>query len=502
MAQRNAVSAHSLFTLPQSLPPHTRAASASQLRRPPISAETHLPKTTNSIYPSLYITSPHLLPPPSSPLPHPPAPPHSTTMDSDDAASIFDDLSSPSLPLLGPSRPSQHSSLPSSAVVSVPHQPDIDLLHFADPVPDWGRALFHPLPPPHSVHRPPSANELSFHLAWPDPSPPGPHTPTPSSMVPVASVHRDDDEDSVDDTSPPTAEPRRSSPHTAQPEDLGRALEETGARVISKPQPTTQVAVAKAENLEARGNVSHTRRCRAKVNNSFERLLHALPSPPEGVEVKHKAQILGYAIDRFRAVRCHNMRLEMQLALSSPYQMQRWVRSVVTSARSLTEALKPFMALVCLTKKWKYAELWAPHQRPGNPGSTTLKYITGALPPTVEGEELHRLRQYRSNSRKYVFRPRSGVPGRVFLTMRPEWLPLLNDCVAFPRAPHAVRHKVEVTFAVPVIVNGSVQMVVEFFDTKRRDYDPETLNMANEVAVMFGKAFTGQQSAFANATQL
>lgn len=75
--------------------------------------------------------------------------------------------------------------------------------------------------------------------------------------------------------------------------------------------------------------------------------------------------------------------------------------------------------------------------------------------------------------------------------MRPEWLPLLNDPVAFPRAPHAVRHKVEVTFAVPVIVDGEVRMVVEFFDTRRRDYDPETLNMANQIAEMFGKAFAG-----------
>lgn len=247
------------------------------------------------------------------------------------------------------------------------------------------------------------------------------------------------------------------------------------------------------EEAPVRGNVSHTRRCRAKVNNNFERLLGALPPPPSGVEVKHKAQILAYAIDRFRSVRCHNMRLEMQLALSSPYQMQRWVRSVVSSATSLTDALKPFMALICLTKSWKYAELWAPSIRPGS-DSTALKYIAGALPPTVVGEELNRLRTYRTKSRQYVFRPRSGVPGRVFLTMRPEWLPLLNDPVAFPRAPHAVRNKVEVTFAVPVIVNGSVQMVVEFFDTAKREYDPYTLNMANEIADLFGKAFTGRQT--------
>lgn len=152
------------------------------------------------------------------------------------------------------------------------------------------------------------------------------------------------------------------------------------------------------------------------------------------------------------------------------------------------------MAMICLTKKWKYAELWAPYATSTASESTALKYLMGTLPPTVEGEERNRLRTYRSNSRRYVFRPRNGVPGRVFLTMRPEWLPLLNDPVAFPRAPHAVKNRLEVTFAVPVVVNGSVQMVVEFYDTLRREYDPETLNMANDIASMFGRAFTGQRA--------
>lgn len=250
---------------------------------------------------------------------------------------------------------------------------------------------------------------------------------------------------------------------------------------------------AAVEDKVVRGNVSHTRRCRAKVNTNFDRLLEALPDPPEGVEVKHKAQILSYAIETFHVVRYRNATLEMQLAMSSPYHMNRWVNSVVQGARTLTDALKPFMALICMTRKWKYAELWTPESV--GTGGTSLKYVKGLLVPTIEGEELSRLKHYRMRSRKYTFRPRMGVPGRVFLTMRPEWLPCLKDKEAFPRAPHAIRHKVEVTFAVPVIVNGSVQMVVEFYDTSRRDYDPEVLNIANEIAAMFGKQFDLRDSA-------
>lgn len=297
---------------------------------------------------------------------------------------------------------------------------------------------------------------------------------------PRASSH-DDDADSVDDLSP------QSSTRLKPSKQILKKGQRERKPVSTASAPADLAAVS---SPAVRGNVSHTRRCRAKVNNNFDRLLDVLPAPSEGTEVKHKAQILAYAIDTFRVVRCHNMHLEMQLALSSPYQMHRWVDSVARKADTLTEALKPFMALICITKKWKYAELWAPC--PGNGGeNTTLKFITGALPPNLESEERARLRCYRSFSRKYSFQPRSGVPGRVFLTMRPEWLPLLTDPIAFPRSPHAVRNNVQVTFAVPVIANGSVQMVVEFYDTERRDYDASTLNIANTMAELFGKAFTG-----------
>lgn len=241
-----------------------------------------------------------------------------------------------------------------------------------------------------------------------------------------------------------------------------------------------------------RGNISHTRRCRAKVNNSFERLMNVLPQPPTGVDVKHKAQILAYAIDTYRDIRCRNTQLEMRLALSSRQHLHKWVYSVASSSRTLTDALKPFMSLICMTKNWKYAELWAPSEN-SDSERTSLKYVVGALPPTVQGDELHRLKAYRYYSRRFVFRPRSGVPGRVYLTRRPEWLPVLSDPVAFPRAPHAVDNKVEVTFAVPVIVNGSVRMVVEFYDTESRDYDHDTINVSTEVTELLGRLFSAQR---------
>lgn len=270
--------------------------------------------------------------------------------------------------------------------------------------------------------------------------------------------------------------------------------------------PTGGTVVPAVRTLRKRvaGNVSHTRRCRAKVNAKLGELLALLPEAalaaggaradgvPDGSggEVKHKAQILALAVERFSALRARNVELEMQLAMSTPYHMRRWVRSVSDMAPDLARALKPFMTMICLTRSWKYAELWEPAT--GGSG-TLLKYRTSSLPLQLPGDERDRLRGYRARSRKFAFMPRSGVPGRVFLTRRPEWLPALDDAVAFPRAPYAVEHRLEVTFAVPVIVHGEVRMVVEFYDTTKRGYDPAIVNIANAIAAMFGAAFEERQ---------
>lgn len=409
-------------------------------------------------------------------------------MDSD-AASLFDGLST--IPLSFLEVPRGTDSASESATGSMALNNEIDLFSLPNLLADLEKPL-----PIISAERPPMPPLAGM--------PPLNISPLDLSSPMNVSSHHDNDEDSVDDSLDDSSLPTGSPNHVVGKEAISDITvtksvtdnmekhedRDKDTNVTSKSTGTIKPSSPTCSTPPVRGNVSHTRRCRAKVNNNFDRLLDVLPEPAEGVEVKHKAQILAYAIERFQVMRCHNVELEMQLALSSPHQMHRWVRSVASSAKSLSEALKPFMAMICLTKKWKYAELWKPTVG-ATSGRTSLKYVTGALPPSVQGDELNRLRRYRTNSRRYVFRPRSGVPGRVFLTMRPEWLPLLNDPIAFPRAPHAVHNKVEVTFAVPVVVNGSVQMVVQFYDLDRREYEVDSLNTANQIAELFGKAYTG-----------
>lgn len=263
--------------------------------------------------------------------------------------------------------------------------------------------------------------------------------------------------------------------------------------------------IAKASQRPASDDLSNTRRCRAKLNSKLHDLLELLPTTERAalgpfpstsdhaqkntdvLNVKNKAQVIGLAVDRVKQIRARNMVLEMRLAMSSRHRLRGWVRSVANASSSLTEALQSFLGLICLTRGWKYAELWEPTSSAVS--GPHLRYVAGSVPPSITDDDRRKLRAYRTGSKRFKFGPRAGVPGRVYVTKQPEWLPHLDDVVAFPRARYAVEHQVRVTFAVPVLSNGQVRMVAEFFDTCKRRYDPQSVDIAQEIAALLGSAF-------------
>ena len=238
---------------------------------------------------------------------------------------------------------------------------------------------------------------------------------------------------------------------------------------------------------------SHTKRCRDKVNQRFHELVSVLPPAPDDVEVKHKAQILDYTIHVFKSLNFKKACLEAQLALCSTSSLNEWVMSTVKKSSNLRTALASFFDLMCTRGRWKFAEAWFPVQgREGLLANPTLEFGFGHIPKVTNPEDdSHRgvIESFIQESRSYRFEPRSGVPGRVVCTMRPEWLPRLDNGETFLRARLAIQGKIRICFAVPIIVCGYVAAVAVFFDTSGREYDPTLVDLAHNVASTMGNAF-------------
>mmetsp|Transcript_3239 Transcript_3239/g.9887 ORF Transcript_3239/g.9887 Transcript_3239/m.9887 type:complete len:392 (-) Transcript_3239:164-1339(-) len=240
-------------------------------------------------------------------------------------------------------------------------------------------------------------------------------------------------------------------------------------------------------------NKSHTRRCREKVNDKFKQLLEELPSPQSGMEVQHKAQILDYTIRTLKDLSNRKTSLETELAFSSKKNLLRWVDNVITNAKTFPDAVRPFLDMFCTKKGWKYAELWLPtkgNMNTNQPQSEmVLRLKKWVLNRSLGNVDREKLDMFGTKSEAFEFNPRVGVPGRVFSTLRPEWLPKLDNDETFVRSSLASEFGLNVCLAVPVVIRGQVAAVTVFFDTEVRDYDADCLDLAIDIASLTGNAY-------------
>lgn len=262
---------------------------------------------------------------------------------------------------------------------------------------------------------------------------------------------------------------------------------------------------------------SHTRRCRAKVNSKFQELMQILPTPPPNTGIKHKAQILEYTIQIFRDYHARKTSLEAELALSSRAHLHSWIEGVVARSLSLQDLLAPYLSLICTKGHWKYSEAWVSSQDAPDSADTPLdgtdtSGLSHLLTPTnsaigpnsklrlglavipslgnTDDPDLQaKLERFRDKSRPYGCKARVDLPGRILCTMRPEWLPSLEDTEVFQRARLAADASLVMCFGVPVFVRGQVAAIAMFFDTESRPYDAKFVDLADNVATQLGSSF-------------
>ncbi len=212
----------------------------------------------------------------------------------------------------------------------------------------------------------------------------------------------------------------------------------------------------------------HTRRCRKRQKGKFDALLATLPTPADTREVKHKVQVLDYAMDAFRALDDELRALEWALALRSHAHLLRWT----AASGGNTE---PFVELFLARMGFVYAETWrrsndstwfveraVAHPTPwcGNPHTATIAAM---------GERLVRTQQVISET----------------------YPPLAQalECM------QPVQHQGDTSRAelgaatilcVPIQVGGEVNRIVAFFDVRDRIVEVETCRLAAVIAASIG----------------
>lgn len=244
----------------------------------------------------------------------------------------------------------------------------------------------------------------------------------------------------------------------------------------------------------ARGALSHTKLCRDRLNGMFERLRSTLPAAPVGVEVKHKAQVLDYAISVLKTMVRRTSELEIELAVSSNRATMDWVTRLVAAAPTFAEVATEVMRVFSKRRQWRLSELWLTDRGDRNDvhlkfGAAVVNDALGTMTPTGES-----VAAFAEASRAFEFRSSDGVQGRVLMSMRPEWLAGLRDAKDFVRAPLASRFGFKTCLAVPITITGKIEAVMCFYDTKHRPFDSQCVDLAMRLTWALGNATGGKRA--------
>ena len=147
----------------------------------------------------------------------------------------------------------------------------------------------------------------------------------------------------------------------------------------------------------------------------------------------------------------------------------------LVSAGSIDEAIPRILQAICESLGWEHGAYWTIDRT-----ADVLRVAEIWSPPSVEFPEFDAV------SRATSFPRGRGLPGRVWASATPAWIPDVTNDPNFPRAAVATREGLHAAFGFPVLLRGEVQSVIEFFSREIRKPDEELLSMLTAVGNQIG----------------
>jgi two-component system sensor histidine kinase/response regulator len=153
----------------------------------------------------------------------------------------------------------------------------------------------------------------------------------------------------------------------------------------------------------------------------------------------------------------------------------RDVARALGESATLAEAAPRMLAAVCESLGWDYGALWEVDRR-----GRTLHCVGTWHAASLEVAE------FVDSSRRTTFTRGVGLPGRVWESGRPAWIPDVVADSNFPRAASADRVGLHGAFALPILRSGDVLGVMEFFSRDIRQPDAALLDTMMTAGAQIG----------------
>ena len=147
----------------------------------------------------------------------------------------------------------------------------------------------------------------------------------------------------------------------------------------------------------------------------------------------------------------------------------------LAESTTLVEAAPRMLEAICEALGWEYGALWRVDRV-----AARLRCVATWHPRPLPFDD------FAAASRQTVFTGGEGLPGRVWASRAPAWIPDVVHDSNFPRAPLADRVGLHAAFGFPVFGGAEVIAVMEFFSRDIREPDQDLLAMLATVGSQIG----------------
>jgi PAS domain S-box-containing protein len=157
-------------------------------------------------------------------------------------------------------------------------------------------------------------------------------------------------------------------------------------------------------------------------------------------------------------------------------RVQHTVAQTLAEAATIEEATPRILRAMGECLGWDVGALWRVDRE-----AEALRCVELWHKASIEVPEFERV------SREFTFVPGLGLPGRVWSSLEPDYIPDVVPDENFPRGSIAEREGLHAAFGFPILLGGEVLGVIEFFSRDIRQPDQELLNMLATIGSQIGQ---------------
>jgi PAS domain S-box-containing protein len=162
--------------------------------------------------------------------------------------------------------------------------------------------------------------------------------------------------------------------------------------------------------------------------------------------------------------------------------VQYTVTRVLAETATLADAFSKILQAICETLGWQVGAMWDVDKR-----SNSLNCAQVWHNPAVNVAEFETI------TRQATFPPGVGLPGRVWSSGKPAWIPDVTRDSNFPRAPVATKVGLHGALGFPICRGSEVLGVMEFFSSRIEQPDEDLLQMLSAIGSQIGQFIERRQ---------